>query len=255
MYAFTSAILREPAPNFAAGLTSFAWQRAPDYARLLEQHRAYAEALRAAGLELELLDALEPFPDAYFVEDVAVVVPELAVVTRPGAQARRDEAEHMVAALAARRPLARLEAPATLDGGDVMIVDREVFVGLSARTNAAGLEALRALLGPHGYRCVGVPVGEGLHLKSSVNFVAPGVLVVSEAFAAEPAFAGFERIVTEPGESYAANVLRINDQVLMAAGFPVLAAALRGRGLELVELDMSEVEKMDGGLSCLSLRM
>lgn len=260
MHRFASAILRSPAPNFAAGLTTVSWAEPPNYARLCEQHEAYAAALRGAGLELELLPALPEYPDAYFVEDVALLLPELAVLTRPGASARAGEVGHIEAALAARGlEIARIEAPATLDGGDVMVVDRQVFVGLSARTDAAGLDALSKLLEPHGYGCVGVPVGAGLHFKSSVNLIGPGLLVTSPAFAGRPELQAFEQLLTSPEEAYAANVVWINEVLLMASGFPQLEAALgercRARGVELVTLDMSEVEKMDGGLSCLSLRL
>jgi dimethylargininase len=260
VHRFERAIVRAPAANFADGLTTVAWTSAPSWPRLRAQHRAYVEALRGAGLDVEELDPLARFPDAYFVEDVAVVVPELAIVTRPGADERRGEAEHIVealarVALAPHRELARLAAPATLDGGDVLVADRRVFVGLSVRTNEAGVAALAELLEPHGYAITPVPLADGLHLKSSVNLVGPGLLVATPSFVARPELAGFEILATSEAEAYAANVLRVNDHLLVAAGFPDLHARLRGRGLELVELDMSEVEKMDGGLTCLSLRL
>ena len=255
MHSFRHAILRAPAPNFADGLTTFESAEPPSYERLLAQHGAYAQALRDAGLSVELLPALDGFPDAYFVEDVAIVVPELALLTRPGAESRRGEVDHMASALAAQRRVVRLEAPATLDGGDVLVLGRRVFVGLSARTNAAGFEALGAQLGPLGYTLTAIPVAAGLHFKSSVNLIGEQTLVASPAFAGRPEFAGLEIIEVSEAEAYAANVVRINDHLLIAAGFAGLASQLRGRGCAVVELDMSEVEKMDGGLTCLSLRM
>ncbi|WP_052555749.1 dimethylarginine dimethylaminohydrolase family protein [Enhygromyxa salina] len=254
MHTFRHAILRAPAPHFAGGITTVAWTEPPSHARLLAQHQAYAQGLRAAGLSVEILPALDGFPDAYFVEDVAVVLPELAVVTRPGAEARRGETEHIVAALAAHRELVQLEAPATLDGGDVMVLGRRVFVGLSARTNAAGVAALQGVLERVGYTVCAIPVAAGLHFKSSVNLVGHDTLVATAAFAGRPEFHGLEVIEVSDAEAYAANILRVNDHVLVAAGFPELAGKLRARGFGLIVLNMSEVEKMDGGLSCLSLR-
>lgn len=254
MRRFDHAIVRPPAASFAAGLTTVAWSSPPSHARVCEQHRAYVEALRGAGLRVEVLEPLDDLPDAHFVEDVALVVPELAILTRPGAEARRGEVAHVREALARHRPLATIEAPATLDGGDVLIAGREVFVGRSARTNAAGVEALAAALVPHGYRVIPIPVADGLHFKSSVNLIAAGVLVATPSFAARPELGGFEIVEVPEAEAAGANVLWVNDRLLVPAGYPALTAELRARGHELELLDMSEVEKMDGGLSCLSLR-
>ena len=258
--AFTQAILREPAADFAAGLTTVTWSSPPDFDGLQTQHRAYARVLESVGLRTTILPALPGHPDAYFVEDAALILPELVVITRPGAEARRGETAAIVAPLrdVLDRELATITAPATLDGGDVMVCGREVFVGLSSRSNAAGVEALSELLTPRGYRVRAVAVGAGLHLKSGVNLIAPGLLLATAAFAARPEFAGYERIVTAADEDYAANALWVREHLLIAAGFPALAERLAGpvqaHGLRLVELDMSEVAKMDGGLSCLSLR-
>lgn len=255
MHSFRHAILREPAPNFADGITTVTWGEPPSHERLLVQHRAYAQALGEAGLSVQMLPALDGLPDAYFVEDVAVVVPELAVVTRPGAEARRGETEHIAAALAGHRRVVCLEAPATLDGGDVLVVGRRVFVGLSARTNAAGVAALGDQLEPLGYSVCAIPVAAGLHFKSSVNLIGRETLVATSVFARRPEFDGLAVIEVSEAEAYAANVVRINDHLLVAAGFPELTNRLRARGFEVRELDMSEVENMDGGLTCLSLRL
>jgi dimethylargininase len=254
MHSFRHALLRTPGPDFADGITTVAWADPPSHERLLAQHRAYAQALREAGLSVEILPVLDGFPDAYFVEDVAVVVPELAVITRPGAEARRGETNHIVTALAAHRRVVYLEAPATLDGGDVLVVGRRVFVGVSARTNEAGVGALRGQLEPLGYSVCAIPVAAGLHFKSSVNLIGGNTLVASSGFVGRPEFDGFEMIEVSDAEVYAANLLRVNDHLLVAAGFPELTSRLRDRGFGLRELDMSEAEKMDGGLTCLSLR-
>ena len=250
---FARALCRRPGPDFADGLTTAGLGR-PDFDRMLAQHDAYVAALRALGLEVEVLEALPGFPDAYFVEDAALVFPGLAVVTRPGAPSRRDEAEALAPALARHRPLARLEAPATLDGGDVLVVGRQVFVGLSDRTNPEGAAQLARLLAPHGYAVVPVPVAAGLHFKSSVNWVGGDTLLLTAAFAGREELAGFRRLVMDPAEAYAANTLWINGTLLTPSGFPRTRALLETLGLPIVELDMGETRKMDGGLTCLSLR-
>lgn len=219
------------------------------------QHAAYAEALRGLGLSVEVLDPLSGFPDAYFVEDVAVVVPELAIVTLPGAASRRGEEEAIVPALARHRELARLQGPATLDGGDVLIAGRTVFIGLSARTNREGAEQLARLLEPHGYRSRTVPVAAGLHLKSSVSWLGGDTLLVSERFADRPELRGFHTLVVVAADEPACNTLLVNGTLLTPVGFPRVRHQLGRTGSPVVELDVSEVRKMDGGLTCMSLRL
>jgi dimethylargininase len=248
----TRAILRRPGADFAAGLTT-ARLGAPDLGRMLAQHAAYADALQGLGLEVELLDPLPGFPDAYFVEDVAVIVQGLAVVTRPGAPSRLGEAEAIVPALTGHREIARLEPPATLDGGDVLVAGRSVFVGLSARTNDAGADQLARLLRPHGYETRAVPVASGLHLKSSVSWLGE-TLLLSGGFAARPELRSFRHIVVDATEDAACNTLLVNGTLLMPSGFPKTRRQLDGTKLPVVELDVSEARKMDGGLSCMSLR-
>ena len=218
------------------------------------QHAAYADALRALGLEVEVLEPLPAFPDAYFLEDVAVVVPEIAIVARPGAPSRQGETEAMVPVLARYRTLARLEGPATLDGGDVLIAGRTVFIGLSARTNAEGAAQLTRLLEPHGYASRTIPVATGLHLKSSVSWLGGETLLVSERFAEQPQFQAFRRVVVDVIEEPACNTLLLNGTLLTPAGFPKARQKLDETGLPVVELEVTEARKMDGGISCMSLR-
>jgi dimethylargininase len=251
---FKQAIARRPGPDFARGLTTAVGGAPPDYARLLVQHRAYLDLLSALGLEVEVLDPLPGHPDGYFVEDVAVVTPEVAVLTRPGAPQRRGEVEPMAPALARHRPLERIPEPGTLDGGDVLMVGRHVFVGVSARTNLAGARSLGTILARHGYTWSPVAVAAGLHLKSSVTWAGEDVLIVAEAFRHRPEFAGYRHIPVDPREAYAANTLWLNGHLLTPAGHPRLRARLEVLGLPVHELDISEARKMDGGLTCLSLR-
>ncbi len=250
---FTRAIVRRPGSDFAAGITT-AGLGLPDFARMTAQHEAYRDALRALGLEVEVLDPLPGFPDAYFVEDVAVVLPEVAVVTRPGAPSRSGEPESIVPALSRHRAIARLAAPATIDGGDVLVVGRTVFAGVSARTNEEGVRQLSRILQPHGYRTVPVPVTGGLHLKSSVNAVGGERLLVAERYRGRVEFAGFRQLVVDEAEEPACNTLLVNGTLLTPAGFPRTRRALEATGLPVIQLDVSEARKMDGGLTCLSLR-
>jgi dimethylargininase len=250
---FTHALCRTPASTFADGLTSSALGR-PDYALMLQQHQAYVEALQALSLQVEVLEPLPAYPDAHFVEDVAVLTPEIAVITRPGAAARRGEEEHIQAALAHYRSLAFIEAPGTLDGGDVMQIEDQFFVGLSARTNAAGAAQLGDILAAYGYGCTAVPLGASLHLKSDVNYIGRGTLLVTPEWTMAPAFAGYKKIVVSTDEAYAANTLLVNDTLLSPQGFPQTHGLLREAGFEVIEIAASEARKMDGGLSCMSLR-
>lgn len=247
---FTQAIVRTPGADAADGLTTATLGK-PDLARLLKQHATYVQTLKDLGLAITALPALPGHPDAYFVEDAALMFPELAVITRPGAPERRAEAEAIAATIATFRPVHRLTEPATLDGGDVLVVNRTVFVGLSERTNAAGAEQLSALL--QGYSVIPVPVPAGLHLKSSVTR-AGDHLLLTRALAAHEAFAQHPHLIVPDDEGYAANVLSINGVLVMPRGFPKTQALLEKLELPLRILDQSEVQKMDGALTCMSLR-
>jgi dimethylargininase len=250
----TRAILRRPGPDFAAGLTT-ARMGEPDPARMHAQHAAYTDALRALGLAVDVLDPLPGFPDAYFVEDVAVVVPEMAIVTRPGATSRRGEADAMAPVLARHRTVVRLEEPAMLDGGDVLVAGQTVFIGLSARTNEEGARQLARLLEPHGYRSRTVPVATGLHLKSSVSWLGGETLLISERLADRPELRPFRHVVVDITEEPACNTLLLNGTLLTPAGFPKTRRKLDETGLPLVELELTEARKMDGGVTCMSLRL
>ena len=247
------ALLRRPASSAADGLTT-AEEGRPDLERTRRQFDAYALALADAGVALTILDPLPAHPDAHFVEDVAVVVPGAVVLTRPGAPSRRGEVEAIAPILRERHEVVAIEAPGTLDGGDVLLVGDTAFVGHSSRTNEAGIEQFAAIVGARGLRCVAVPVGEGLHLKSNVNAIDADTLVLTARFAAHGAFEGFARVVTAPGEEYAANVLAVNGRLFVPSGHPETTRRLRDHGAAVVELDTSEFRKMDGGLTCLSLR-
>ncbi len=254
---FKSAIVRAPGPNFAAGLTSADLGK-PDFARTLAQHQRYCAALEQCGLKLIRLEADERYPDSTFVEDTAILTINGAILTRPGAESRRGEVESMQVVLDSLYPsLSAIVAPGTLDGGDICQTDSGFLIGITERTNAAGAEQLVALLAQQGYAasCVDIRGVPGLlHLKSGLSYLGDNRLVVVKALADHPAFQGYELIVAPDGEEYAANVVRINDYVVLAAGFPRLQAAIAMLGYRVIALEMAEFQKMDGGLSCLSLR-
>jgi dimethylargininase len=206
------------------------------------------------GCDLLRLPAEPAFPDAVFVEDAAVVLDEVAVITRPGAESRRGETESLAYALRPFRTLGVIEAPAILDGGDVLRVGRSVFVGLSRRTNRDGYQALAALLEPLGYEMrPPVEVRGCLHLKSAATQVAQDVLLVNPAWADVRDFAGYELVHVDPGEPFAANVLSVNGIVVAAAAYPRTRDRLLDRGVPVVTLDASELAKAEGALTCCSL--
>ena len=250
---FKSAITRKPAKNFARGLTT-SNLGAPDYDLISKQHDAYVKALRSIGLEVVELAEEPGYPDAHFVEDTAVVTPEVAVITNLGAAPRRGEEDTIAPVLARYRRTTRIEAPGTVDGGDVLMVGKHFFIGISERTNKPGAAQLGNILEDYGNTWEPIPVSAGLHLKSSINFLGNNTLIAGEEFANRDEFENYDKIIVEPAEKYAANMLWINDHLLIPKGFPGTRRKLGSRGFEIIELDMSEVRKMDGGLTCLSLR-
>jgi dimethylargininase len=272
---FRQAIVRPPATNFADGLTTVQLGR-PDHARALEQHAAYCEALAACGLALTRLDADERFPDSTFVEDAAVmlrgamdqVADQAAILTRPGADSRAGEVESIAETLRELFPqttLHSIQERGTLDGGDVCEAERETargarshfFIGVSERTNEAGAQQLAEIVTSYGCTASlvdlrGLP--NILHLKSGLAHLGDNRLVTIDALADHAAFRGFDLVRVSASEEYAANCVRINDRVLVAAGYPKFERTLEDLGYQTVALGMSEFQKMDGGLSCLSLR-
>lgn len=268
---FAKAIVRPPAPNFAEGLTT-AGLGEPDYKRALKQHEAYCAALERCGLTVFRLDVDPNYPDSCFVEDTAVVIPEFAfqcarvpsptrvVLTRPGAASRSGEVDSMRAALEQIAPdfaIEQIQPPGTVDGGDICEAGEHYFIGLSERTNETGAEQLSQFVTAHGYTSSFVDIRGSdslLHLKSGLAYLDSNRLVVTEALADRKEFADFDLVLVPHGEEYAANCIVVNDYVLVAAGYEQFAERLRKAGYKTLALDMTEFQKMDGGLSCLSLR-
>ena len=251
---FTHAIARKPGPNFAQGLTTALNEEAPDFNILVDQHQKYISTLISIGLEVILLDALPDHPDAYFVEDTAVVTNNVAVITNPGADSRKGEEKTIAHVLEKYRSIEKIIPPGTVDGGDVLQVGQHFFIGVSERTNPEGAGQLGQILNKYGYTHTTVAVGEGLHFKSSVNYVGKNTLLVTEDFATSDQLAGYDILATDKDESYAANTLFINDHLLVPRGYPNTRKKLEVLGYKIIELDTSEVRKMDGGLTCMSLR-
>ncbi|MGD9361482.1 MAG: arginine deiminase family protein, partial [Desulfobacterales bacterium] len=251
---FTHAIARKPGKNFAQGLTTTASDTPPRYELLQKQHETYLDVIKSCGLEVTLLDPLPDFPDAYFVEDTAVVTPDVAIITNPGAKARKGESDFMAPVLAKFRKTERILTPGTVDGGDVLQVGNHFFIGLSERTNKEGAAQLGRILESYGNSWATVEVGDGLHFKSSVNYVGQNTLLVTANFADHAALSEYNKIILEKAEAYAANTLLLNRHLLMPAGFPGTRKQLEALGFDIIELETSEVQKMDGGLTCMSLR-
>lgn len=247
------ALVRDVSPSLERCELSFQERVAIDLEQARAQHRGYVDALAGLGCTVETLPTLPENPDAVFVEDTAVVVDELAVITRPGAESRRGEVDSSAAALARHRKLAYIEAPGTLDGGDVLVVGRTVYVGLSARSSKDGVQQLRAHLKPHGYAVEGVELTGCLHLKTAVTQVAETTLLINPAWADKSAFRGVDFIDVDMGEPPAANAVRLGDTLIYPTSFPRTRERLERKGLKLRLVDMSETEKAEGGVTCCSI--
>jgi len=224
-----------------------------DVARARVQHRAYQAALRALGLEVREIPAAPGAPDSVFIEDTAVVLDELAVLCRPGAEARRAEVAAVAEVLQTLRPLVSIEAPGTVDGGDLLVAGRRVFAGLTTRSNATGLSQLSDLLAPHGYTVTPVPVAQCLHLKSAVTCLSEECLLVNPAWVDAAFFEGFELIVSDPDEPHAANVLNAGSGLVYPDCFPRTRERLLAAGYEVRTVDVSELQKAEGAVTCCSL--
>ncbi|HEX4948359.1 MAG TPA: arginine deiminase-related protein [Blastocatellia bacterium] len=246
------AITRKPGRSFAQGVTT-ANLGAPDFDLAFAQHEQYVAVLKTCGVEVIDLDADENFPDGCFVEDTALITPEFAVITNPGAASRRGETAALIPVLEQYRPLKFLDPTATLDGGDVMLIEKTFYVGLSERTTTAAASNLGEIVAPFGYNVVPITVAGILHLKTGVCYIGANTIVATPQFARCPEFDCYQKIATLPAENYAANCLRINDHLVVAAGFPDTRYKLSQLGLPVLEVNISEARKMDGGLTCSSL--
>ncbi|OFX90098.1 MAG: hypothetical protein A2W99_17390 [Bacteroidetes bacterium GWF2_33_16] len=250
---FTKAIVRKPAHTFANGITEANLGK-PDYKIALKQHEAYCEALAKCGLELTILEANPEFPDSCFVEDTAVVTKDFGVIARPGNIKRQGEEIEIKKVLEPLLPLYSITEPGTLDGGDVMQADNKFIIGLSNRTNLTGSRQLKEILEKHNYDVTVIPICNILHFKTGVNYLGENNLLLQEGICSLNELSSYNHIIIEQDEFYAANCLRVNDYVLVPKGFPKTKSNVEKLGYKIIELELSEFQKMDGGLSCLSLR-
>jgi len=251
---FTKAIVRPPGPSVVNGLTS-ADLGPPDYEKALTQHSAYVRALRECGLDVTVLEPDDRHPDSTFVEDTALVTPPVAIMMRPGAPSRRGETEGIERVLnCLRAHVERVEPPGTADAGDIMMVEGHFYIGLSGRTNQEGASQIIRILRAYGLTSCTIPLKDVLHLKSGVSYMERNNLVAAGEFIGRSEFAQYRVIRVDDDERYAANCLWVNGTVLVASGYPKTKRAIEAHGYKTISLDVSEFRKLDGGLSCLSLR-
>jgi dimethylargininase len=247
------ALTREVSPALARCELVHLQREVIDVALARTQHRAYEAALREAWCEVRTLPADPELPDSVFVEDTAVVLDEVAIITRPGAVSRRPETGAVAAALAPFRVLVTITAPGTVDGGDVLRVGRTIYVGDTARTNRAGIDHIAAALGPYGYDVRPVAVRGCLHLKSAATLVAPDTVLCNPRWVDPATFSGASVIDVAEGEAGAANGLLVGERLIYPASFPVTAARLEAHGIALRLVDVSELQKAEGAVTCCSV--
>jgi dimethylargininase len=251
---FKNAIVRLPGRNIIDGLSSSGYAK-PDYKKACEQHKAYTETLKNLGLNVRILEKNETYPDSTFIEDVALCTPECAVITSPGALSRRGETEGIIHVLEEYYSvIEEINLPGTLEAGDVMMVENHYYIGISNRTNFEGAEQLIAILQKHGMSGTKVPLKKMLHLKSGVSYLENNNMLACGEFITNKEFNKFKLIPVDEDESYAANSLWINGKVLVPSGYPKTRRSIEKAGYVTFVLDVSEFRKVDGGLSCLSLR-
>jgi dimethylargininase len=247
------AITREVSDAIAACELTHLAREPIDVARAKRQHAAYERTLEGMGCTVQRLPETTDMPDSVFIEDTAVVFDEIAIITRPGAASRRAETIAVAAALSPYRQLVHIEPPGTLDGGDVLVVGRNVFIGRTARTNAEGIAQARRMLAPLGYVVAQATVRGCLHLKSAVTAVADETVLIHRAWAVEEEFRAFRQIEVDPAEASAANVLRVQGRLMSAAAFPRTRDRLIAQGFDVTAVEADELAKAEGALTCCSL--
>jgi len=252
---FKNAIVRKPGRSLINGITSASELGTPEYRIAIKQHDDYIEALKFCGLEVIVLQANERFPDSCFVEDVAVCTKKFAVITNPGAPSRKGEEKEIIEVIKKfYNDIEYIKGPGILEGGDVMMVEDHFYIGLSKRTNREGVEQLIKTLKKYGMSGSIVEISEMLHLKSGLAYLEDNVLLVAGEFIDNVEFEKFNKIIIDEDEAYSANCIRVNDYVLVPAGYPKTKEKIEDAGFKVIVVDTSEYRKVSGGLSCLSLR-
>lgn len=253
---FSHAIVKVPCRNLVNGITS-SNSGIPDFEKAFKQHKAYCDALIKCGLEVTVLDADNNFPDSTFIEDVALLTPNCAVITNPFAPSRKDETiglKDVLSAFYFNEQIEKINHPGTVDAGDIMMVGSHFYIGLSARTNREGAEQMTAILNKYGMTASTIAVKNVLHLKTGISYLENNNLLVSSGFISDPELQKFNLMQVSNSESYAANCLWINGTVLVPGGYQAVKNKIEKAGYPTIEIDMSEFQKVDGGLTCLSLR-
>lgn len=251
---FTQIIVKKPGKSYVDGLTTSDLGK-PDFDLAIEQHQQYVEALKKCGVKTISLEADEQFPDSTFVEDTAIITEKCAIITNPGADSRNGEIIEMKKVLAGiDKTLEFIHSPGTLDGGDVLQIEDHFYIGLSNRTNEEGAKQLKDILKKYSYAATIVPLKHFFHLKTGIAYLGNKNLIVAGEFINHALFKEFNQITVDEDEEYAANCIRVNDDVIIPKGFYKTKQKIVDAGYSVIELDMSEFEKQDGGLSCLSLR-
>jgi dimethylargininase len=248
-----TAITRAVSPSLGQCELTFVERQPIDIAKAQQQHTAYEHLLAKLGIHVHSLAAEPSLPDSMFVEDPVIVLDELAVIFPLGTKSRQPEAESLAKALAPFRKLAHITAPAAIEGGDVLRIDRTLYVGQTTRTNAEGVRQLAGILAPYQYRIVPVPVTGCLHLKSAVTYIGRNTLLANRSWCDPAPFINFRWIDVDPSEPHAANALAISDTVIFPASFPKTRTRIESAGFHVTSLDISELQKAESGLTCSSL--
>jgi len=253
MRSVSRAFVRPVSPSLASCALTFIARVPIDIAQAERQHADYCDVLRQAGVVVDVLPPAPDLPDAVFVEDAAVVLDDLIVITRPGTDTRRQETVSAAALLADAAPLSFIREPGTLDGGDVLRIGRDLFVGTGGRSNRDGIDQLAAIASRFGYRVTAVPVRGCLHLKTAVTALDDNTVLLLTAHVDRAVFAAFDAVEADAGEPAGANVLALNERIIAAVSAPRTRDAIGQRGYDVDTLDMSEFEKAEAGLTCLSI--
>jgi len=252
---FTNAIVRTPGRSIVKGISDSKTLGLPNYERAIIQHQSYIDSLKKCGLDVLILEPCEEYPDSTFVEDVALITPNCAIITRPGALSRRGEVHQIELVLKQKfNNIEQIEEPGTIEGGDIMMVGDHYYIGLSERTNLEGAKQIIQILNKYGMSGSTISLKKVLHLKTGLSYLEENNLVVCGEFIAESSLERYNQIEIPEKESYAANCIWVNESVIIPKGYPTTKKRIENSGYTVLETNVSEFQKLDGGLSCLSLR-
>jgi dimethylargininase len=252
---FTNAIVRTPGRSIVEGLSDSKTLGLPNYEQAIIQHQSYIDVLTKCGLDVLVLEPCEEYPDSTFVEDVALITPNCVIITRPGAPSRRGEVHEIEFVLKQKfNNIEAIEAPGTIEGGDIMMVGDHYYIGLSERTNIEGAKQIIQILTKYGMSGSTISLKKVLHLKTGLSYLEENNLVVCGEFIKDSSLEGYNPIEIPENESYAANCIWVNESVIIPLGYPTTRQRIKNAGYPVIETDVTEFQKLDGGLSCLSLR-